>query len=149
MRRQMTWQKTKETMVKMFFFYFNSVPGDGLLSLAITFAEHAGEMYPAVSFVISLGSLSRRTKLPSHIPTALTANGEAALWVPLHHRGLVVPLLMSACRSLLATKNKMLNPSKNLPPTTLRLLSRLNRETLRDAIYAMRLWWNSSLSNSH
>lgn len=39
--------------------------------------------------------------------------------------------------SLLAAKNKMLNPSNNLPPISLRLLSRLNRETLRDSIYAI------------
>lgn len=57
------------------------------------------------------GGLSREIRLPHHIPTALTANGEAALRVPLRHRGLLVPLLMSACRSFLTAKNKMWNPS--------------------------------------
>lgn len=57
------------------------------------------------------------------------------MWVPLCHRGLVLSWLVSARRSLLVAKNKMLNPSKTLPPISLHLLSCLNRETVRDFIY--------------
>lgn len=70
--------------------------------------------------------------------TALTAGGEAALWVPLSPKGWVV---------YLRSKNKMLNPSKKLPPISHGLQSRLNRETKRLRL-SHQLWCNSSLSTS-
>ena len=120
-----------------------------IFSFILIYWQGNVEIYLTLSFAISLGGVEvENLALTSQPHSTLTANGAAALWVPLHPRGLVVTLCMSACHSLLAAKNKMLNPSKNLPPVSLHLLSRLNRETKRLHL-CHQLHCNSSVSHRH